>query len=44
MISNYIGMISVDTRKRFEEKEKRKIDVDRPAAVTMYNKFMGGRG
>ena len=42
MLSNYIGKDPVDTCQRFDRKAKKKIDVERPAAVRVYNAFMGG--
>lgn len=41
-ISNFAGKEPVDTCKRFDRKERKKIDVDRTKSVAIYNKFMGG--
>ena len=41
-ISNFAGKEPVDTCKRFDRKERKKIDVDRTKSVANYNKFMGG--
>ena len=42
MISNFVGKEPVDKCLRYDRKEKKKIGVDRPAAIAIYNKFMGG--
>ena len=41
-ISNFAGKEPVDTCKRFDRKERKKIDVDHTKSVAIYKKFMGG--
>ena len=41
-LSNYVGKEPVDTCKRLDKKQKKKIEVLRPASVKVYNSFMGG--
>ncbi|XP_047135563.1 piggyBac transposable element-derived protein 2-like [Hydra vulgaris] len=41
-LSNYIGKNPVGTCKRYDAKQKKKIEVKRPACIQIYNKFMGG--
>ena len=40
--SNFIGQEPNTQCRRFDKKEKDYIMIDRPATVTIYNKFMGG--
>jgi len=40
MLSNYLGKEPTDQCSRYDRKNKEKIDVPRPAAVAVYNKFM----
>lgn len=42
MLSNYVRIDPAGKCKRYDRKQKKKIDVDRAAAVVIYNKFMGG--
>ena len=42
MLSNFVGKEPVDQCKRFDRKEKKHIKVERPAAVAIYNKCIGG--
>lgn len=42
VVSNFVGAEPVDTAKRFDKSQNKFIDVKRPAAVAMYNKYMGG--
>lgn len=42
MLSNYLGKEPTDQCSRYDRSQKKKIDVARPAAVAIYNKFMGG--
>ena len=42
MLSNFVGKERVDQCKRFDRKEKKNIEVERPAAVATYNKCIGG--
>lgn len=41
-ISNYKVIEPIDTCKRWSEKDKKKIDIQRPTIVTEYKKYMGG--
>ena len=41
ILFNYVGIDPADKCKRYDRKQKKKIDVDQPAAVAIYNKFMG---
>ena len=41
MLSNYVGIDPADKCKWCDRKQKKKTDVDQPAAVAIYNKFMG---
>lgn len=40
--STYIGENPKDFAKRYDRKEKKRIEIERPAIVREYNKFMGG--
>lgn len=42
MISSYAGLEPKDTAKRWDGKNKTYINVERPNAVAVYNKYMGG--
>ena len=42
MLSNYVGINLTYKCKRYDRKQKKNIDVDRPAATVIYNKFMSG--
>lgn len=41
MLSNYVRIDPAGKCKRYDRKQKKKIDVDRAAAVVIYNTFMG---
>lgn len=41
-ISSFVGVEPQDTAQRWDGKTKRYIDVQRPKAISTYNKFMGG--
>ena len=41
-VSNFAGKEPTDFCKRYERTEKKKIDVEWPNSVAVYNKFMGG--
>ena len=41
-MSNYFGKAPVTQCQRWDKKNKETISIDRPASVTVYNKFMGG--
>lgn len=42
LASNFVGIGTVDTAKRWEKKLKKHIDVNRPEIVSLYNGGMGG--
>lgn len=42
LCSTYVGKEPMDMAKRFSKLQKKKIDVPRPKAVEIYNKYMGG--
>lgn len=42
MASNFVGIEPMTQCRRYDKKKKEYMQVDRPASVTEYNKFMGG--
>lgn len=42
MVSNFVGIGDVDVAKRWEKREGKYIDVERPEIIKLYNKSMGG--
>ena len=44
MLSNFVSKEPVDQCKRFDRKEKKHIEVERPVAIAIYNKCMAVRG
>ncbi len=42
MVSTYVGVHPLDTARRWDRAAKKHVDVDRPAIIKEYNKFMGG--
>ena len=42
MLSNFVDKEPVDQCKHFDQKEKKNFKVERPAAVAIYNKGIGG--
>ena len=42
MVSTYVGVQPLDTAIRWDRAAKKHVDVDRPAIIRQYNKFMGG--
>lgn len=42
MVSPYCGKEPQDAVERYDRKNKKCINVDRPQAIKQYNRFMGG--
>ena len=42
VMSNFLGKAPITQCRRFDKKNKEYMLIDRPAAITVYNKFMGG--
>ena len=41
-LSNYVGKDPIGKCNRYDKSQKKRIEIDRPNSVAIYNKFMGG--